>query len=199
MLHPDPLLTGSSPIRPLFLHYLIWVNYKVVSQLSQPIFLSFSYLNSTRHNLVIELCLALKYIINFFLQLFSKPTYSFVAIELLDLFKNAKFHFYCSRELSVFGFKEKYSLSKNYWFFCFMFIKRSFKTKGICTNINNNESIQWKTTCTFLYIQKTKISAKRFYILYKKLDSLQKARQFALHFYSQKARHFTLRDFHEIF
>ena len=33
----------------------------------------------------------------------------------------------------------------------------------------------------------------------KKLDTFQKARQFALRFYSQKARHFTLRDFHEFF
>ena len=33
----------------------------------------------------------------------------------------------------------------------------------------------------------------------KKLDTFQKARQFALRFYSQKASHFALHDFHEIF
>ena len=31
--------------------------------------------------------------------------------------------------------------------------------------------------------------------IYRKSDTLQKARQFALRFYSQKSRHFTLRDF----
>ena len=41
---------------PFSTRHLILVNYKVLSQLSQPIFLSFSYLNSARHNLVIELC-----------------------------------------------------------------------------------------------------------------------------------------------
>ena len=33
--------------------------------------------------------------------------------------------------------------------------------------------------------------------VYKNPDTLQKARQFLLRFYIQKARHFTLRDFHE--
>ena len=37
--------------------HIILVNYKVVSQLFQLIFLSFSYLNSVRHFSVIELCL----------------------------------------------------------------------------------------------------------------------------------------------
>ena len=36
--------------------HLIWVKYKFVSQLFQPIFLSFSYLNSARHFSVIEMC-----------------------------------------------------------------------------------------------------------------------------------------------
>ena len=36
------------------------MNYKVVSQLSQPIFILFLYLNSARQNLVTELCRALK-------------------------------------------------------------------------------------------------------------------------------------------
>ena len=39
--------------------------------------------------------------------------------------------------------------------------------------------------------------AKRFYI--QKPDTFQKARQFPLRFYIQKAIHLTLRDFHEIF
>ena len=39
---------------PFSARHLIWVNYKVVSQFSQPILLSFSYLNSVRHSLVIN-------------------------------------------------------------------------------------------------------------------------------------------------
>ena len=35
--------------------------------------------------------------------------------------------------------------------------------------------------------------------IYKKPDTFQKARQFPLSFYIQKAKHLTLRDFHEIF
>ena len=44
---------------PFSTRHPISANYKVVIQLSQPIFLSLSYLNSARHNLVIELCRAL--------------------------------------------------------------------------------------------------------------------------------------------
>ena len=42
-----------------------------------------------------------------FLQLFSKLANIIVAIELLASLINAEFHFYCSRELSVFGLKKK--------------------------------------------------------------------------------------------
>ena len=41
-------------------HALVWVHYKVVHKISQPIFSLFSHLNSALHNLVIELCSALK-------------------------------------------------------------------------------------------------------------------------------------------
>ena len=52
----EPL--GCSPVQdvPFFYTPSHLNELKVLSQLSQPIFLSFSYLNSTRHNLVIELC-----------------------------------------------------------------------------------------------------------------------------------------------
>ena len=86
-----------------YTRHLLRVNCKIVSQLSQPMFLSFSYLNIARHNLVIELCRALIFL-NFCIWLYSKLAYSFVANELLALFNNAKFHFYYSRELSVFFF-----------------------------------------------------------------------------------------------
>ena len=84
--------------------HLIRVNYKVVSQLSQPIFRTFSYLNSVRYSLVIEFCRVQKYL-NFCTRLFSKLTYSFVAIELLALKKKAKIDLFCSIEISVFGLK----------------------------------------------------------------------------------------------
>ena len=47
-----------------------------------------------------------------------------------------------------------------------------------------------------LYTQKAK---KLRNVRYKKPDTFQKARQFPLRFYIQKAIHLTLRDFHEIF
>ena len=47
-----------------------------------------------------------------------------------------------------------------------------------------------------LYTQKQK-NAKRLYI--QKPDTFQKARQFPLRFYMQKAIHLSLRDFHKIF
>ena len=61
-------------------------------------------------------------------------------------------------------------------------------------NKNYDDCHHQKTTRTFIYTQKI---AKRFYI--QKLDTFQKARQFPLRFYIQKAIHLTLRHFHEIF
>ena len=90
---------------------LIWVHFKTVHYFSQPIFHLFTNLNSALHNLVIELCSALK-IFRKKLRLFSKVKRSFVAIELLTFFKNAKFHSYSSRELSVFWLNKLYSLSR---------------------------------------------------------------------------------------
>ena len=48
-----------------------------------------------------------------------------------------------------------------------------------------------------LYKQKAKKLRNVF--MFKKPDNFQKARQFPLRFYIQKAIHLTLRDFHEIF
>ena len=81
---------------------LIWVHFKTVNSFSRPIFSLFSHLNSVWHNSVIELYCALQIIQNILLQLFIKVTRSFVAIELFTFCKNAKFIFYCSRELSLF-------------------------------------------------------------------------------------------------
>ena len=52
---------------------------------SQPFLGLFSHLNSARHNLVIELCRALK-TNSIFQRLSSKLAHSFVAIELLTYF-----------------------------------------------------------------------------------------------------------------
>ena len=57
------------------------MHYKVVHYFSQPIFSLFSHLNSAQHNLVIELCCALK--IDFLKRFYSKLAHSFVAIELI--------------------------------------------------------------------------------------------------------------------
>ena len=63
--------------------------------------------------------------------------------------------------------------------------------------VNYDDCHQRKTTRTFIYKKiKTK---KRNVIIYKNPDTFQKARQFPLRFYIQKALHLTLRDFHEIF
>ena len=52
-------------------------------------------------------------------------------------------------------------------------------------------------THIYIYINSKKI-AKHFY-KYTKPDTFQNRRQFAVRLYSQKARHFTLRIFHEFF
>ena len=75
----------------------------------------------------------------------------------------------------------------------FVFIKRFLK-KTLYINVNNKDPHKQKTMCTFLYIQKTK-KIKTFIYIYKNPDNFQTARQFALRFYSQKSRHFTLYHF----
>ena len=133
-------------------------------------------------------------------RLFSKLTDSFVAIELLAFFNNAKFHFYCSRELSVFGIKNIYTPHvKRIDFFAFCSYKNVSQKKSFLNiNLNYNDSHQRKTTCTFLYIEKGK-NCETFICICKKPDTFQKARQFPLRFYSQKSIHYTFRDFSWIF
>ena len=62
-------------------------------------------------------------------------------------------------------------------------------------NENYNDCHHRKTRRTFLYTLKSKTIAKLF--LHKKPYTFQKARQFPLRFYLQKAIHLTLRDFYE--
>ena len=142
---------GVHPKTPPFsTSHLIWVNYKVVSQLSQPVFVSFLYLNSGRHNLVIELCRALN--IYIFSRLFNKSTCSFVAIELLAFLKNEKFRFYWSRELSICGLKNNSLCKTDFFAFCVLNIKTSLKKGFLYVNVNINDSHQQKTMCTTLYV-----------------------------------------------
>ena len=58
-------------------------------------------------------------------------------------------------------------------------------------------NLKTKRQCARLYINVSKKIVKRQYI--QKARHFPKPRQFALRFYSQKAQHFTLRDFHENF
>ena len=65
-------------------------------------------------------------------------------------------------------------------------------------NENYDDCHYRKPTSTFiLYTQKVKIITECF--IYKKPDTFQKARQFPLSFYIQKAIHLTLLDSHENF
>ena len=63
-------------------------------------------------------------------------------------------------------------------------------------NENYDDCHHRKTTRTLIH-KKSKKHSEMF--LYKKPDTFQKARQFPLRFYIQKAIHLTLRDFREIF
>ena len=53
--------------------------------------------------------------------------------------------------------------------------------------------------CARFLLTRIKQKNDTFIYINKKTDTLQKARQFALHFYSQKSRHLKLRDFRELF
>ena len=83
-------------------------------------------------------------------------------------------------------------------FYLFCVYKNFSPKKAFCINVNNNDSHRQKTTCTF-YIYKKQKNCEMFIYIYKKPDILQKTRQFALRFCSQKARHFTLRSFSWMF
>ena len=83
----------------------------------------------------------------------------------------------------------RYSVRKQDWFFAFC---KNVSQKN-CFCIWMKITTPRKTTRTFLYTQKEKKLLNVF--IYKKQDTFQKARQFPLHFYIQKAIHFTLRDF----
>ena len=65
-------------------------------------------------------------------------------------------------------------------FLFFVYIKKSHQKKGfLYININNNDSHQQKTSCTFVYVYKAKKTLRYIYI---KLNNFQKERKYAIHF-----------------
>ena len=79
------IVRGPSQDVPFFYTQSHLSELKIVSQIFQLIYLSFSYLNSVRHFLGIELCCE---------QIYSKSTFSFFALDFLAFFNNAHFHIY---------------------------------------------------------------------------------------------------------
>ena len=76
---------------PFSTHHLIWVNYKVVSQLFQLIYLVFSYLNRVQHISGIELCQE-----QFFSMVPEKINLQLFCYGFSCFFNNAHFHIYFS-------------------------------------------------------------------------------------------------------
>ena len=125
----------------------------------------FSHLKNALYNLIIVLCSALKYSRNI-RQLFIKFTYSFVAIELLNICKNEKFYFFAQES-------SRYSVRKQDWFFFAFCVYKNVSQKNwfLYMNDNYNDCHHRKTKRMFLYTQNRKKIAKRFY--------MQKARHFS--------------------
>ena len=90
--------------------HLIWVNYKVLSELSQPISLSNSHLNSARHNLVIEFCRE-KFIYLFFYGSRENQLEVFL-LCLFCFFNNAHSQIYFFWELTILWLNQIIPLSK---------------------------------------------------------------------------------------
>ena len=91
----------------------------------------------------------------------------------------------------------RYSVRKqDCFFFLFVYIKTFRKKHGFVYMIENYDDCHHrKITRTLIYTKSKTIET--FYI--QKPDTFQKARQFQIRFYIQKAIHLTLRDFHETF
>ena len=103
-------MTWSSPRRHIFVQRILLGKLQSCTIISQQLYfiLVFKYCR-TRSSHWIVLCTRNNLS---FLHSFSKLLHSFVSIELFNFIKNAKSHFYCSREISLFGLNKYYSLSK---------------------------------------------------------------------------------------
>ena len=109
ILVPFDKWRGPAQYAPFSINHLIWVNYKILSQLFQPIFLSCLYLHSARHISVIELCRE-PILFNFGVQFYRKVTYSYYAIDFF--FNDVDFHIYLFREFTLFWLNKSTSLSE---------------------------------------------------------------------------------------
>ena len=117
-------------------------------------------------------------------------TQSFVAIELLAFSVNIKFHFYCSRELSVLGINSIYSLRKNYWFFCFLCI---YRKQNILWNVHTyiqraRHFAKSKNICvTFLFTKIQTLYVTQYFMKYIYIYIMTRCVTWG--FYIQKAKH----------
>ena len=124
--------------------------------------------------------------------------YIFVAIEFLAFSKNAKFHFYLSSELLLFGTKYIYTPYVKMIFLLFVYIQMSWKRKFLYLNVHNNESHQEKTTCKVLG-KKRKQIAKHLHI-YIQSDTLCKKQENVYYVFIHKnPETLGYENFHEIF
>ena len=114
-------------------------------------------------------------------QIFIKFTHSFVAIELLNFCNKAK-KLFIAQESSWYSVHKQENVSQKI---------------GFCTLMKIKMTAIIERQRALVYTQKAKKLRNDF--IYKKPETFQKARQFPLRFYIQKAIHLTLRDFQENF
>ena len=133
-----------------------------------------------------------------FSQLFSKLSFSFVPIELLTFFQKWKIPFLLlKRAFGIWALKNYTHYVKIIDFYLFVHIKMSVK-KYFCVY---KCILQWPPSANdnvhvFIY-KKSEKNCEMIINIYKKPDTFQKERQFALRFYPQNTRHFTLRNFYD--
>ena len=85
------------------------------------------------------------------------------------------------------GFKKKILTQKILGFLLFVYIKKSRKKENfLYKNVITMTPISKRQRASFTYT-KSKNNCETFIYTFKKPDTFQKARQFALRFYSQKA------------
>ena len=110
-----------------------------------------------------------------FIWIFSKLTYSFVAIEFLDSFKNAKFHLYCSRDILVF-YLLKYILQtyKGFIFFLLLCILQRLAIKGILYKNINDITLVIKRQYANVFIYKKAENIAKGLCIYSKIQTICK-------------------------
>ena len=94
------IVTGSSPIRPLFYIPYHFSELQSCKSVILTDLLSVSYLNSAQHFSVIELCRE-PYIYIYIFTVLEKINLQFFAISFLAFFNNVDFRIYFSRYITV--------------------------------------------------------------------------------------------------